>query len=66
MGDGMDTPKLFIAAAARLLKSGGYFIMEHHETQGGLVKSTMSNEFKDIQSISDLTGRDRFTSGVKI
>jgi release factor glutamine methyltransferase len=66
VGDGMDTPKLFIAAAARLLKSGGYFIMEHHETQAHLVKSAMSADFKDIQSISDLTGRDRFTSGVKI
>jgi release factor glutamine methyltransferase len=65
-GDGMDIPKIFIAAAARLLKPGGYFIMEHHETQGELVKGELLAEFKDIQSISDLTGRDRFTSGVKI
>ncbi len=65
-GDGMDLPKIFIAAAARLLKPGGYFIMEHHETQGELVKVALMSEFKDMQSISDLTGRDRFTSGVKI
>ncbi len=65
-GDGMDIPKIFIAAAARLLKPGGYFIMEHHETQGELVKVALMSEFKDMQSISDLTGRDRFTSGVKI
>lgn len=64
-GDGMDTPIIFIKAAARLLKSGGYFIMEHHETQRELVKSAMQAEFKNIQNISDLTGRDRFTSGVK-
>ena len=64
-GDGMDIPKIFIAAAARLLKSGGYFIMEHHETQHELVKNAMQAEFKNIQSISDLTGRDRFTSGIK-
>ena len=64
-GDGMDVPKLFIAAAARLLKSGGYFIMEHHETQQELVKNALQSEFKNIQSISDLTGRDRFTSGIK-
>ncbi len=64
-GDGMDIPKLFIAAAARLLKPGGYFIMEHHETQGELVKLALHSEFKDIQSISDLTGRDRFTSGIR-
>jgi release factor glutamine methyltransferase len=65
-GDGMDIPKIFIAAAARLLKPGGYFIMEHHETQVELVRVALMSEFKDLQSISDLTGRDRFTSGVKI
>ena len=64
-GDGMDMPKIFISAAARLLKPGGYFIMEHHETQGEMVKSALMSEFKNIQSISDLTGRDRFTSGIK-
>ena len=64
-GDGMDIPKIFIAAAARLLKPGGYFIMEHHEIQGELAKSALLAEFKDIQSISDLTGRDRFTSGIR-
>lgn len=64
-GDGMDVPKLFITAAARLLKSGGYFIMEHHETQRELVNNALQSEFKNIQSISDLTGRDRFTSGIK-
>ena len=64
-GDGMAVPKQFISAAARLLKSGGYFIMEHHETQGNLVKQVMATEFTNIQSISDLTGRDRFTSGIK-
>lgn len=65
-GDGMDIPKRFIAAAARLLKSGGYFILEHHETQRELIKSALQSEFTDIKNISDLTGRDRFTSGVKI
>jgi len=64
-GDGMDLPKIFIAAATRLLKPGGYFIMEHHETQRELVKNALQSEFKNIKSISDLTGRDRFTSGIK-
>ena len=64
-GDGMAVPKQFISAAARLLKTGGYFIMEHHETQGKQIKQAMASEFTDIQGISDLTGRDRFTSGIK-
>ena len=64
-GDGMAVPKQFISAAARLLKTGGYFIMEHHETQADLVKGAMASEFTNIQGISDFTGRDRFTSGIK-
>ena len=65
-GDGMEIPTQFIAAAARLLKSGGFFILEHHESQGELVKKVMANEFNKIQGISDLTGRDRFTSGKRV
>jgi release factor glutamine methyltransferase len=65
-GDGMEIPTQFITAAARLLKSGGYFILEHHESQGELVKKVMVNEFNNIQGISDLTGRDRFTSGKRV
>jgi release factor glutamine methyltransferase len=65
-GDGMEIPTQFITAAARLLKSGGYFILEHHESQGELVKKVMANEFNNIQGISDLTGRDRFTSGKRV
>jgi release factor glutamine methyltransferase len=60
--DGMQMPKLFIDSAARLLKSGGFFIMEHHEMQSDLVKNAMAESFSSIQTHSDLTGRDRFTS----
>ena len=60
--DGMQIPKLFVDSAARLLKSGGFFIMEHHEMQSDLVKNAMAESFSSIQTHSDLTGRDRFTS----
>ena len=60
--DGMQIPKLFIDSAARLLKSGGFFIMEHHEMQSDLVKKAMAESFSSMQTHSDLTGRDRFTS----
>jgi release factor glutamine methyltransferase len=60
--DGMQIPKLFIDSAARLLKLGGFFIMEHHEMQSDLVKNAMAESFNSIQTHSDLTGRDRFTS----
>jgi len=63
--DGMQIPKLFIAAAARLLKPGGYFIMEHHEKQGELVREALSMQFSNTQTHADLNGRDRFTSARK-
>ena len=61
--DGMEIPKLFIDAAARLLKSGGFFITEHHQMQSQLIAKAMAENFTSIQTHSDLTGRDRFTTG---
>lgn len=60
--DGMQIPKLFIEAAARLLKPDGIFIIEHHENQSDLIKKAMNEDFKLQQTHADLTGRDRFTS----
>lgn len=60
--DGMQMPKLFIDSAARLLKPGGIFIMEHHEKQSDLIKQALKEEFTLPQTHADLTGRDRFTS----
>ncbi|CAB4587726.1 unannotated protein [freshwater metagenome] len=60
--DGMQIPKLFIDSAARLLKPGGIFIMEHHEKQSDLVKQALKEEFTLPQTHADLSGRDRFTS----
>lgn len=60
--DGMQIPKLFIDSAARLLKPGGIFIMEHNEKQSDLVKQALKEEFTLPQTHADLTGRDRFTS----
>jgi release factor glutamine methyltransferase len=60
--DGMQVPKLFIEAAARLLKPDGILIMEHHENQSELIKEALKEEFRLPQTHADLTGRDRFTS----
>ena len=63
--DGMLVPKLFIEAATRLLKSGGFFITEHHEKQGELIRGVLARDFLPAQTHADLTGRDRFTSAIK-
>jgi release factor glutamine methyltransferase len=63
--DGMQVPKLFIDAATKLLKSGGFFITEHHEKQGELIRGVLAQDFLPAQTHADLTGRDRFTSAIK-
>ena len=63
--DGMQIPTEFIAAAARLLKSGGFLAMEHHESQADQVAEAMSKEFVDVTLHNDLVSRPRFTTATR-
>jgi release factor glutamine methyltransferase len=63
--DGMRSPRLFISAAARLLKPGGFLAIEHHETQAAEVGDVLTVEFEDILLHKDLNGRPRFTTAVR-
>jgi release factor glutamine methyltransferase len=63
--DGMQSPRLFIATASRLLKSGGFLAIEHHESQGQQIAGVLSNDFTDIILHNDLTSRPRFTTAVR-
>jgi release factor glutamine methyltransferase len=63
--DGMKAPRLFIAASARLLKSGGFLAIEHHEAQGDEIAAVLNLDFEDILLHKDLTGRPRFTTAVR-
>ncbi len=62
---GLELPKLFIDAAARLLKRGGVLAIEHTEEQGAAIDALLSREFIDIALHQDLTGRPRWTSAVR-
>lgn len=63
--DGMEIPRRFINAAARLLKSGGFLAIEHHESQELEIATAMIHAFEDIQIHNDLVGRPRFTTGIR-
>ena len=63
--NGMKTPRLFIAASARLLKPGGFLAIEHHEEQGDEIAAVLNIDFEDILLHKDLTGRPRFTTAVR-
>ena len=63
--DGMTIPRRFINAAARLLKSGGFLAIEHHESQPIDVAAAMLADFENIQCHNDLVSRPRFTTGTR-
>ncbi|HZK04906.1 MAG TPA: peptide chain release factor N(5)-glutamine methyltransferase [Actinomycetaceae bacterium] len=60
--DGLDTPRAVVASAARLLKPGGTFVMEHADEQGLAVRGLVASHgaFTMIETHQDLAGRDRF------
>ena len=62
---GLDIPGRFIDTAARLLKPGGFFALEHTEDQGLALKDLLSENFKDILCHLDLTARPRYTTAVR-
>lgn len=63
--DGLELPKRFISAAARLLKAGGLLAIEHSETQGEAIANLLSTDFQQIALHQDLTGRPRWTSAIR-
>jgi release factor glutamine methyltransferase len=58
--DGLATARGVIAAAARLLKPGGAFVMEHGDRQGPATRALLSGSgWCDVATMRDLAGRDR-------
>ena len=62
---GLEVPKIFIEAAARLLKSGGVLAIEHTEMQGLAISGLLEEMFKQIELHYDLNDRPRWTSAVR-
>lgn len=65
---GLEIPELIVAQAEKLLRPGGFFIMEHSEEQGcgarELILSTAS--LRQPATFPDYTGRDRYTVAHRI
>jgi release factor glutamine methyltransferase len=64
--DGMELPRAAARSAARLLRPGGYFVMEHAEVQAQWVSAFLAGTglWSEISTHQDLSGRDRSTSAV--
>lgn len=59
---GMVIPRAFIAAAARLLKPGGFLAMEHGEHQEKAMHEALAEKFERVRTHKDLNERPRFTT----
>ncbi len=59
---GMEIPRIFIDAAARLLKPGGLFVIEHGEEQAEAITEKLSEDFIAIKDHDDLNHRPRWSS----
>jgi len=62
---GMELPRRFIQAAARLLKPAGVLVIEHTENQAIAIAGELAVDFEDIAVHEDLVGRPRWTSAVR-
>ena len=64
--DGMDVIHLVSASAMRLLKPGGYLVIEHADNQGDQVSQLLlADGWREVQKHRDLTDRDRAVSAIK-
>lgn len=62
---GIEIPRQFIAAAARLLKSGGVLVIEHTEEQGLVMEAELALDFENVVLHHDLNDRPRWSSAVR-
>jgi len=62
---GIEIPRQFIAAAARLLKPGGVLVIEHTEEQGPVIASELAQDFENVALHHDLNDRPRWSSAVR-
>jgi release factor glutamine methyltransferase len=59
-GDGMKVPTNFIAVATRLLKPGGYLVLEHFESQSAALEQELTPHYSEISHYTDLNQRPRW------
>jgi release factor glutamine methyltransferase len=62
----MVLPTAAAASAARLLKPGGYFVMEHAEVQAAWICRMLqrTGRWNNVTTHYDLNGKERATSAI--
>jgi release factor glutamine methyltransferase len=66
--DGLEVPRGIVAAAARLLRPGGFYVMEHGAPQAAQVREILerTGAFASIETHPDLAGWDRFVTAIRV
>ncbi|MEY3115413.1 MAG: hypothetical protein RL611_127 [Actinomycetota bacterium] len=57
---GIEVPSKFIESATRILKAGGFLILEHHESQREPLAALLAPDYFDIAHFKDLADRPRW------
>jgi release factor glutamine methyltransferase len=57
---GLETPTQFLESATRILKPGGFLILEHHESQAEPLAALLAPDYFDIAHFEDLNNRPRW------
>jgi release factor glutamine methyltransferase len=62
--DGLAVPRVVVAAAARLLRSGGLLVVEHADVQQAALLAVLgsSGDWHDAAGHADLAGRPRYVT----
>jgi release factor glutamine methyltransferase len=65
--DGLDHIRMVEQAAARLLRAGGFLVVEHGDLQGEMAPAVFaaSPEWVDVADHVDLNGRDRYLTATR-
>ena len=62
--DGLDVIRAVATTAARLLRPGGWVVVEHSDRQGESAPKVLADAgLNDVGDGQDLTGRDRYAIG---
>jgi release factor glutamine methyltransferase len=66
--DGLDLIRGLVPRVAALLRPGGWFGVEHDDTQGAAVPALLRNDgrYGEIEDHPDLAGRPRFATARRL
>ena len=57
---GIEVPSQFIESATRILKPGGFLVLEHHESQVETLAALLAPDYFEIAHFKDLADRPRW------